>query len=115
MDVPDAADSVALVGWRTQPPVANAINEFFLNACPDGWITVSKVAETRSNDGDIMALCYPPSSELVGPKLHPVFGRAGIVVDQGDVHGLGFSASVRLEKEWYAKHKGTSDPNNSVQ
>ena len=73
VDASYASKTVAGIRWRAEPPIANAIDEFFGYPFGHNWILVAEMAVTSSEDRDVVSSGNPPPRKLVWAKLHAQF------------------------------------------
>lgn len=79
--------AVAGVWAGAQPDIVDAVDVFAGHPGGRLGVVLAQVGDAAGNDGDAVALPHPFPGQIVWPELHAMSWRAGVVVDEQDIHG----------------------------
>mmetsp|Transcript_22370 Transcript_22370/g.88416 ORF Transcript_22370/g.88416 Transcript_22370/m.88416 type:complete len:497 (-) Transcript_22370:1609-3099(-) len=97
-DVAKPANAIALVARRGQPAVADAVDDLLARPARNLGLHRPHMRVAGRNDQHLMPGAHPFAGQVEGPELHAMARRAGVVVDQQDVHVD--SSRRRVRKRW---------------
>jgi hypothetical protein len=81
-----ALGTVAFVGGRFEPDVADAVDRFDRVVARDVWGLTADVRLGGGDDRYLMPQSHPLAGKIVWSVLHPVVGSTCIVINQKNIH-----------------------------
>src|SRR5437762_311807 len=91
-DVEHSGHTVAVVGGRLQPDVADSVDLFLSDIAVDFRRSHPCMGPGSPYYGHLMPQPNPLPGQVVRPILHPMFGRAGVMINQQNIHEFTFES-----------------------